>query len=213
MDYSNTYHERLRLENGAILELRPIKATDRAALAEGFRRLSPRSRYRRFLAPKPALDDSELDFFTECDGWNHYAIVAALPADVEGKAEGVGVARFVRSKDDPEVAELAIVVADDWQGKGIGSRLLKRIVAAAGERGIQRVSATALADNEQVRGLLAEYKEVTQLDCQRGIMEFTIPVPESHKSKALEPLVAALRLAAQGLIALPRCLRRTRDAF
>src|SRR5207245_4362935 len=97
-------------------------------------RLSPTSRYRRFLSAKDHLTDREWRYFTEVDGINHFALGAVRHAD--GQEEGLGVARFIRLIDRPTVAEPAVVVADPWQRKGLGRLLLARLVAAASERGI-----------------------------------------------------------------------------
>ena len=116
------------LRDGSCVVIRPIEPDDRAALADGFERLSAESRYRRFFAPVPHLSEHDLDYLTCVDHHDHEALVAV--ADATG--EGVGVARYVRT--GPDVAEPAIVVVDDWQGRGVGSRLLDALVERARRR-------------------------------------------------------------------------------
>ena len=111
------------------IEIRPIEASDRAVLAAGLARMSPESRYRRFLSPTANLTENELRYLTEVDHHDHEALVAVEP----GTAEGIGVARYVRLEDRPEVAELAVAVVDDKQGQGVGSLLLQRLAAVARE--------------------------------------------------------------------------------
>ena len=115
------------LRDGSRLAIRPVEPDDRATIAEGFERLSPESRYRRFFGPMPELGERDLNYLTRVDHHDHEALVG-IDAST-GKA--VGVARYVRT--GPEVAEPAIVVTDDWQGRGAGSRLLAALVARARE--------------------------------------------------------------------------------
>lgn len=121
--------------------LRPIEPGDREALRAGFERLSPESRYRRFFAAMPHLSERDLDYLTVVDHHDHEAIIA-----VEPDGQIVGVARFVRT--GPGEAEPAIVVADDRQGQGLGSRLLDALVARARQEGIGCFRAPVLADNQ-----------------------------------------------------------------
>src|SRR3954453_3891444 len=102
------------------LHLRRIAPEDKDALVAGLGRLSDRSVYQRFLAPKPRLTASELRYLTEVDFVDHYALVAVLERSPDGI---VGVGRWVRDEGDGEAAEIAVVVADDLQGRGVGTRL------------------------------------------------------------------------------------------
>ena len=185
------------LDDGAILSLRAIQPSDKSALSEGFGQLSVESRRRRFLTPKSGLSDKELHYFTEIDGVDHYAIAATATTSMDGAPTGVGVARFVRTDDDPAAAELAIVIADSWQRRGIGRRLLERIDAAAAERGIKRICATSLTDNEQVRGLLEQYDDGVEIGpAQHGVLQFTLAVPPPNRLDALDAMINILRLVS-----------------
>src|SRR5437868_3966984 len=113
------------LPDGTEIRIRPIGPEDRDALAEGFEKLSPESRYRRFFSPVSALGDRELDYLTRVDHRDHEALVA-----VEAESgNGIAVARFVRIRDD--LAEPAIVVADDWQRRGVAGVLLDALAIRA----------------------------------------------------------------------------------
>jgi GNAT superfamily N-acetyltransferase len=110
------------LRDGVRVTLRPVAPDDRQRLVESFAGLSEESRYRRFFAAKTGLTESELDYLVDVDHCDHEAIVAI---DRSNDAL-LGVARYVRWPDDPEVAEVAVTVADDWQGRGLGRALLDR---------------------------------------------------------------------------------------
>jgi len=197
MKYSMSYQERVVLDDGTILNFRAIQPSDKSAMSEGFEQLSQETRRRRFLTPKGSLSDKELHYFTEIDGVDHYAIVAATTTSTDGVPKGVGVTRIVRTDDDPEAAELAIVIADSWQRRGIGRRLLERIIAAAAERGIKRICATSLTYNEQVRGLLEQYDENVEIGpAQDGVLQFTITVPPPNRLDVLDAMITILRLVA-----------------
>ena len=140
--------EPLHLNDGTHLRVRPIRSTDRHALAREFERLSPESRRRRFLAPKPMLSEIELRRLTDIDHRSHEALVAI---EMES-GRGVAVARYAGS---PERSEFAITVADDWQGRGIGGALSRRLLIRAREEGVRALEASVLADNHSARALLS----------------------------------------------------------
>jgi RimJ/RimL family protein N-acetyltransferase len=118
-------------------------------LADGFARLSATPRWMRFLAPKPELSAAELRYLTEIDHHNHEALGAL--DNVSGR--GVGVARYVRSTVDPEVAEVAVTIVDAWQGRGLGTELVAQLSERACEEGIRRFTGLAAASNVAVAGL------------------------------------------------------------
>lgn len=144
------------LANGKNLRLRWIRPTDAALLREGFSRLSPESRWLRFFMPMRELSDSLVRYLTEVDGYDHAALVAVMPADeTTGTPErGFGVARFVRSKQEPAHAEMAIVVSDEMQGLGLGDQLIKTLAAGALERGVETFTLSVLYSNMRMRNIL-----------------------------------------------------------
>jgi RimJ/RimL family protein N-acetyltransferase len=138
------------LRDGARILVRPIRPDDKAALARGFELLSQDSVYQRFLSPISELRPMDLVYLTEVDHHDHEALIAFD----EQTGEPVGVARYVRSAADPEAAEFAITVVDDWQRRGVGTELVKRLSARARDEGVRRFTATLLAENHEMRGLL-----------------------------------------------------------
>lgn len=181
------------------VEIRPIEPDDRDALAMGFDRLSEQSRYRRFLSPRGALSQAELSYLTEVDHHDHEALVAVDPKT----NEGVGVARFIRSAEDPAVAELAVAVADDCQGQGVGSLLTGELAKRAREEGVMCFTALALAENDAILGLLQDLGEVRTARAQLGTVELAVDLPDDGIGR----LRRLLRAVARGDVTV--LLRRT----
>jgi RimJ/RimL family protein N-acetyltransferase len=142
----------VRLDNGTEVRIRPIRADDKRLLADGMEHLSRQSVYQRFLAPKGPLTEAELRYLTEVDFRDHVAYVAVRP---QAPDVLVGVARWVRIPDDPEVAEIAFVVSDELQRQGLGTALGEALADAARERGVRRFVATMLPDNLAAHRLFA----------------------------------------------------------
>jgi len=138
------------LRDGSAVLIRQVRSTDAALLADGFGRLSAASRQMRFLGVKKELSAAELRYFTDVDHHDHEALAAV---DRVG-GHGVGVARYVRDADDPQAAEVAVTIVDDWQGRGLGTELLARLSDRARQEGIRRFTALADAGNEAVAALL-----------------------------------------------------------
>ena len=128
---------------GERIAFRYIRPDDKERLAEAFSRLSPESQYRRFLTPKPRLSTSELRYLTELDGFDHVAVLAVLADDPEAI---VAVGRFVRLRDLPDTAEVAVVVGDAYQGQGIGRELGRLLADEARVRSVRRFTATLLGE-------------------------------------------------------------------
>jgi RimJ/RimL family protein N-acetyltransferase len=141
-----------RLPDGTPLLVRKIRADDKRLLEQGLRELSDRSVYRRFLSLKRRFSMAELRYLTEVDGHDHVALVAESPTQPVRSL--IGVARFVRHADDPRAAEAAIVVADSWQGRGVGSLLAAELGKRARGLGIERFTATMASDNVPAHRLM-----------------------------------------------------------
>lgn len=203
MRYSSSYRESITLADGVAIEIRAIQPSDHDNLARAFRLLSAKSRYRRFHSAKSELSEEELRYFTECDGINHFALVAIAADGPQDAGGGVGVARFVRLPTDPAAAEVAVVVIDQWQRRGIGRRLLTRVAAAAAERGIQRVVAVAQADNEQIGGLLKNLSDDLEVSTQNELTTISFPVSKVQEPGANKVVIGLLRLVALGTLLIP----------
>ena len=155
MPTGSEFLEHYRLDDGTLVHLRHVRPSDAAELKRGFDRLSPSSRHRRFLAGRTALSTETLRYLTCVDGQDHVAIVAVSVA-ADGTETGLGIARFIRAKNDPEVAEVALTVSDDMHRRGVGRVLAVALARAALERHVKRFRGEILAENEPVRRLLED---------------------------------------------------------
>jgi GNAT superfamily N-acetyltransferase len=185
--------ERVTLRDGAVVLIRPVEPEDKQLLVAGWEEFSEESRYRRFLGNKASLSDHELAYFTELDHVDHEAL-GARAADT---GDGVGVARYVRLASQPDVAEAAVAVLDEWQHRGVGSALLRRLTERARENGIRRFRARLFAYNDAMLALFRDLGELEVRDADAGQVEIDVELP-------FEPtgLGAALRAAAKGLVRL-----------
>lgn len=182
-----------RLRDGSPVLVRPVRPDDKAELREAFGRLSEESRYLRFSGAKKQLSDAELAYLTEVDHHDHEALAALDPRT----GQGVGIARYVRLRDDPEVAEFAMVVMDDWQRRGLGSLLLSRLADRAREEGIRRFSASVLTENQRALRLIERLGTITKRDLEAGSVTLEGELPSEGMGIALQE---TLRAAASGLL-------------
>jgi acetyltransferase len=135
--------------DGTPVTIRPIGAADYDLEQQFVNALSPASSYQRLMSAR-RLSAEEIRRFTDIDTTREMALVATTPVD--GRERQIGVARYVKDKSTPGEAEFAIVLADDWQRRGLGRKLLASLLAAARADGVRRAVATTLATNE---GMLA----------------------------------------------------------
>lgn len=143
-------HRVATLRDGGRVLLRPLRPSDRDVYLRGFEHLSSTSRYMRFFSPKAALSERELHYFLDVDHHDHEAIVAIA---LDG-GDGIGVARWVRLRAEPQVAEVSVTVVDEHQGRGLGAVLLECAAERAAEEGVQRLRASVLADNHRMLNLV-----------------------------------------------------------
>lgn len=167
----------------------PLPRTAGAALAAGLAELSPASRYQRFLSSRERFTSAELEFLTNCDGTNHLALVLAVLPSPGKRAVPVAVARSVRDLCEPDLAEMAIAVADRWQGRGAGQTLIRALQERVWKTGVRRWRAFLFAENRAMWRLL---EGVGELDTRRydgpGCVEanYTLDPPAPAQLKLAE---------------------------
>ncbi|MCB0871123.1 MAG: GNAT family N-acetyltransferase [Solirubrobacterales bacterium] len=176
--------------------IRPIRPTDKQQLAASFERLSPQARFQRFFAPVVRLSETDLAYLTEIDHHHHEALAAIDPDE----GDLIGVARYIRTHPyrDRE-AEVAIVIADHWRGKGLGKALLSRLATRAREEGVTHFLAVILADNTNATDLFENFapKKTHVSRGDPGQVEVRIDLPWSGEFSD-SSLGYALRSAARG---------------
>ena len=168
------YTEKVKtaLRDGREVEIRVLAQDDGERLRRLFFRLSPLSVYRRFLSPLPRPREEGLRRLLDVDHRDREAL-AALHDD-----EIVAVARYGRQPGS-EVAEIAVVVADDWQCDGLALLLLQRLAGIAELRGIKRFQATVLGENAPALRLVRRLFPASHARWESGTAEIEIPLKRS----------------------------------
>lgn len=174
-------HDAVRRDGGRVV-IRALRPDDGPAIAAGFERLSPRSRFMRFFSAMPRLSPTVLGLLTAVDGVDHVAIAAFDPdkaSDVGADdGLGIGVARYIRSVVDPTAAEAAVAVIDDYHGRGIGTMLLSALGVAARANGIERFEAELLSENEAMRRVFADLGgRIEPVEGDRTVVRAVIDAP------------------------------------
>ena len=173
------------LEDGTTLIIRPIRPEDKPLLLDGFNRLSERSRYFRFFTKLPTLSRDQLHYLTEVDQESHSAWVAGVVED--GHETGVGVIRWIRLRDDPLTAEMAVTVVDDYQRRGIGRTLFYVAAQEALLKGVKSFFAVVLAENSATIAMLRGMGSSTGT-YEDGVLHLTIPLEAAVGRTDLLPL-------------------------
>ena len=196
------------LRDGTPVLIRPVLADDKERFRDGFARLSPQSRYRRFMSPIDELTPDMLRRFTEVDYRDHFAYVGLLAQEAD--QPGIGVARYVRLPDDPSVAEAAVTVIDDYQRRGLGTLLLEALGAVGLENGIERFRGYALDDNRPMLELLTQMGAVVERDSP-GVHRIEVDLPRQARELRGTPLYRVFRAMARGRRAFPIGFRELGD--
>ncbi|HUF33091.1 MAG TPA: GNAT family N-acetyltransferase [Acidimicrobiales bacterium] len=155
--------------DGGTVHLRPITAGDADALVALHNRLSDRTIHFRFFSPRPRLSARDIERFTVVDHDDRVALVAQLGDDM------IAVARYDRIPGSDD-AEVAFVVEDLHQGRGLGTIMLEHLAAAARERGISRFVAETLPDNRRMIGVFRDAGWEATSRLEDGIVRVEFPI-------------------------------------
>jgi RimJ/RimL family protein N-acetyltransferase len=167
--------EVLRLPDGTPARLRAVVGTDRQLLQDMYAALSQVSRRGRFLAAPRRLSEPTLDHLVDdVDQVDHVAILLLAPAGHPDEAP-VGVGRMIRYAGDPATADIALTVADDWQGQGVGSALARALVAHR-PAGVTRLVTVVAAENRASLATLARLGAIEQV-LTDGVYDVTVTLP------------------------------------
>jgi RimJ/RimL family protein N-acetyltransferase len=186
----------IMLDDGTPILLRPITAADRACLIQAWPHLSEQSRYLRFFAPIRDLSDKQLDYLTDLDQRDHVAWGALHPADDE--LSGIGVGRFIRMKEEPHTAEIAITMIDPYQQRGVGSVLFALMYLRAMEEEVTTLRAFLLPKNQPLTQRLQALGG--EVEHENGTSTVNLPVhrdieelPKTPSGQAFRDLLSRLK--------------------
>ncbi len=167
-EYPREFEREVTLKDGARVRIRPVLPEDETRLVTLYGRLSPHVAYQRFFTVMKRLPPDWAHYFANVDYQRRMALV--VERDLEWRPELIGVARYEPS-DEEDTAEVAIVVQDYWQDKGLGTILLKEILRAGEANGIRRFRAYVLADNHRMLAMLSRLTDVQQRKIEQGIVD------------------------------------------
>ena len=156
------------LADGAVARLRPIRPDDAQRLVEFYDRVSPESKYLRFFAPYPRLTDKDVARFTQVDYVDRVAFIVTIGEQM------VAVGRYDRVRDDE--AEVAFLVEDAHQGRGIAQLLLEHLADAARERGISKFFAEVLPQNRRMAQVFADAGYRVSKGIADGVLMVEFPI-------------------------------------
>lgn len=177
----------VHLHDGTELCLRPVLPGDNERATNGLVEFSSETLYRRFQTTRVPTK-SLMTYLFEVNYVDHFVWVMTDGPDGPVVAD----ARFVRDEADPTVAEVAFIVADAYQGRGIGTFLMGALAVAAGYDGVQRFTARVLAENYPMRAILDQMGAVWHRE-DLGVVTTVIEVPEPGALPFSPELVKQIR--------------------
>jgi RimJ/RimL family protein N-acetyltransferase len=161
------------LRDGAVVRIRPIVPADAPRLVALYDRLSLDTRYHRFFSSMRRLPPDWARFLAGVDHRTRLALVVESPDDPDAL---IAVARY-EPGGAPDTAEVAFVVEDAWQNRGLGTVLFQRLLRAAAANGVRRFRAWVLADNRRMLDLIARQGRVERRTLEQGVVELTFTPP------------------------------------
>ena len=186
--YPAHYESDILLRDGSTLHLRPIKPNDLQSLMEFHHRLSPRSIYFRFFSPLPELGEERARELVNIDYNDSFALVGELAGRL------VGVARYYRDEKTRDHAEVAFLIEDALQGRGIATRMLDRLAEIARDKNISTFDAYVLADNRKMMDVFMHTGFEVERRLDGGVFQVSFPIgstPAYEEQAALRSQSAA----------------------
>ncbi|RZS30601.1 acyl-CoA synthetase (NDP forming) [Herbihabitans rhizosphaerae] len=177
-DYPKSWEADVVLSDGGTVHMRPIVPDDADALVAFHGRLSDRTRYLRYFGPYPRIPPRDLARFSTVDHHDRVAFVAMLGEDI------VGVGRYERL-DGGDHAEVAFVIEDAHQNRGLGSILLEHLAAAARESGLRRFEAEVLGENTQMVRVFREAGYRVHREFEGGVLHLEFDIDPTEESVAV----------------------------
>jgi acyl-CoA synthetase (NDP forming)/GNAT superfamily N-acetyltransferase len=168
------------LSDGSAVHLRQIQPDDAAAIVDLHSRLSDRTRYLRYFSPYPRIPERDLARFVNVDHRDREAFIVVSGPRI------MAVGRYERLGADSPEAEVAFVVEDAHQGRGIGSVLLEHLAEAARENGIERFVAEVLPQNAAMLRVFSDFGYQVQRQYADGVVHLTFPIAPTEKSREVQ---------------------------
>jgi acyl-CoA synthetase (NDP forming)/GNAT superfamily N-acetyltransferase len=168
------------LSDGSTVHVRPIRPADAAAIVALHSRFSVRTRYLRYFSPYPRIPERDLARFVNVDHRDREALV------VSSGGQLIAVGRYDRLGPDADDAEVAFVVEDAYQGRGIGSVLLEHLAEGARAAGIRRFVAEVLAENGNMLRVFADAGYRIHREYAEGVVHLTFPIDPTEDSLAVQ---------------------------
>jgi acetyltransferase len=182
--YPRELERTIRLRDGARVQIRPIRADDAGRLIQLYDRLSLDSRYHRFFGAMRRLPPDWARILATVDYRRRLALVAE--DDGPQAPQVIGVARY-EPADDGKGVEVAFVVDDAWQNRGLGTVLFNDLLRAAEARGIRNFRAYVLGDNTRMLDLIARFTRVERRRIDTGVVEIEFALREGLVNAPILP--------------------------
>jgi len=176
------FDQEVALRDGTRVRVRPIRGDDAPRLVALYEHLSGDTRYQRFFSMMRRLPPDWARFLAEVDYTQRFALVAEAPDD---PGTLIAVARY-EPAGEPGTVEVAFVVQDAWQGRGLGTVLFRELLRAAAANGFRRFRAWVLSENRRMLALIARHGTVEQRAFDGGVVELTFVAPPLSPSSSLE---------------------------
>ena len=168
------------LTDGSAVHMRQIRPQDAPAIVEFHSRMSERTRYLRYFSPYPSIPERDLERFVNVDHHEREAFVIVSGSRI------MAVGRYERLGPDSPDAEVAFVVEDAHQGRGIGSVLLEHLAEAARENGITRFVAEVLPQNGGMLRVFSDFGYQVQRQYADGVVHLSFPIAPTEKSREVQ---------------------------
>src|SRR5919107_973855 len=168
------------LSDGHAVHLRQIHPTDSDAIVQFHSRMSDRTRYLRYFSPYPRIPERDLERFVNVDHHDREAFVIVTGPRI------MAVGRYERLGPDSPEAEVAFVVEDAYQGRGVGSVLLEHLAEAARENGITRFVAEVLPENGSMLRVFSDFGYQVRRRYEDGVVHLSFPIAPTEKSREVQ---------------------------
>jgi acetyltransferase len=169
------FEKKVKLRDGTRVLIRPIKPEDKDLWVDFYLGLSKLSKYYRFFSSRPKPSNKMIKEYTEIDYVNNFALVAIIKE--EGEKKMIGVARYVLiPKSEQKKAEVAVVIADKWQAKGLGTKMLMNLLDILIKRKIKKICGDIFLENDKMMQLVGQSGFQLTSENEAGVKHFEIPL-------------------------------------